>query len=45
MVLASLDRSGLKPTEFGVQSLWSGKATAADNLGIADHLLRQHGRW
>ena len=31
--------------KFGLHSLRSGGATACANLGIADKLLKKHGRW
>ena len=36
---------GLDPKKFGLHSLRSGGASAADNLGVNDRLFKKHGRW
>ena len=44
-VLDLLTNTGLNPKKFGLHSLGSGAASAADNLGVNDRLFKKHGRW
>ena len=34
-----------KKTQFGLRSLRSGGAKAAENVGLNDRLFQKHGRW
>ena len=45
ILLTSLKNIGLDKTQFGLQSLRSGEATAAANVGINDRFFQKHGRW
>ena len=43
-VLGLLTNTGLNPKKFGLHSLGSGAASAADNLGVNDRLFKKHGK-
>ena len=36
---------GYSSEEFGLHSLYAGRASAAANAGVPDRLLKKHGRW
>ena len=40
-----LEALGEKLNDYGLHSLRTGGATTAANLGVADRLLKRHGRW
>ena len=45
LVLKKLSAIGLDPKRFGLHSLRSGGASAAENAGVPDRMFKWHGRW
>ena len=45
ILLNALEVLGLDKNKFGLHSLRSGGATAANTAGISDRLFKKHGRW
>ena len=45
ILLNALEVLGLDKNKFGLHSLRSGGATAANAAGISDRLFKKHGRW
>ena len=45
IILKTFSEIGLKSVKFGLHSLRSGGATAAEKAGVKDRLFKRHGRW
>ena len=45
LLLAKLSQLGYDPKLFSLHSLRSGGASVAADAGVADRLLKRHGRW